>query len=137
MNDAKPDVIKAFNSSCFNPRARDGRENTSVGGFPVSTVSIHAPVMDANSTPFQVLTTATEVNGVVVPKGTYITDGYIKNASIDLAKINTASITNLSALSANIGHFKSAATGARLEIKDSLLSVYDANDKLRVRLGIW
>ena len=110
---------------------------TSQFAVNASQFYIADPTSKTASTPFQVLTTATEVNGVVVPIGTYITDGYIKNASIDLAKINTASITNLSALSANIGHFKSAATGARLEIKDSLLSVYDANDKLRVRLGIW
>ena len=110
---------------------------TSQFAVNASQFYIADPNSKTASTPFQVLTTATEVNGVVVPKGTYITDGYIKNASIDLAKINTASITNLSALSANIGHFKSADTGARLEIKDSLLSVYDANNKLRVRLGIW
>ena len=110
---------------------------TSQFAVNASQFYIADPTSKTASTPFQVLTTATEVNGVVVPIGTYITDGYIKNASIGLAKINTASITNLSALSANIGHFKSAATGARLEIKDSLLSVYDANNKLRVRLGIW
>ena len=110
---------------------------TSQFAVNASQFYIADPTSKTASTPFQVLTTATEVNGVVVPIGTYITDGYIKNASIGLAKINTASITNLSALSANIGHFKSAATGARLEIKDSLLSVYDSNNNLRVRLGIW
>lgn len=78
------------------------------------------------STPFQ-----------VTGGKTVIKDAYIRDASIDLAKIKTASITNLSALSANIGHFKSASTGARLEIKDSLLSVYDSNNRLRVRLGLW
>ena len=84
-----------------------------------------------------VLTSAKTINGVSVPAGTYIESAYIHNGSIDIAKINKASITNLSAISANIGHFKSAPTGARLEIKDSLLSVYDANNKLRVRLGLW
>lgn len=67
----------------------------------------------------------------------YMNEAVIKDGSINLAKINTASINNLSALSANIGHFKSAETGARLEIKDSLLSVYDSNNRLRVRLGLW
>ena len=61
----------------------------------------------------------------------------IANASIKLAHIDKASIGNLSALSANIGHFKSAQTGARLEIKDSVLLVYDTNNTLRVRLGLW
>lgn len=81
--------------------------------------------------------TAQDINGVIIPIGTYLRNAYIANGAITLAKIDTATITSLSALSATIGHFKSAPTGARLEIKDSLLSVYDANDKLRVRLGLW
>ena len=81
--------------------------------------------------------TAQNINGVIIPIGTYLRNAYIANGAITLAKIDTATITSLSALSATIGHFKSAPTGARLEIKDSLLSVYDANNKLRVRLGLW
>ena len=87
--------------------------------------------------PFMVLTSSQIINGTAVPAGTYIKSAYIHDGSIDIAKINKASITSLSALSANIGHFKSAESGARLEIKDSLLSVYDANNVLRVRLGLW
>ena len=81
--------------------------------------------------------TAQEINGVIIPIGTYLRNAYIANGAITLAKIDTATITSLSALSATIGHFKSAETGARLEIKDSLLSVYDENNRLRVRLGLW
>ena len=33
--------------SCFNPRARDGREFHFLDNFKRSYVSIHAPVMDA------------------------------------------------------------------------------------------
>ena len=87
--------------------------------------------------PFMVLTRTTNVNGTSVPAGTYINSAFIHNGSIDIAKINKASINSLSALTANIGHFKSAETGARLEIKDSLLSVYDDNNRLRVRIGLW
>jgi len=87
--------------------------------------------------PFMVLTSPQTINGTVVPAGTYMQASFIHKAAIDIAQINTASITSLSALSATIGHFKSATTGARLEIKDSLLSVYDSNNKLRVRLGLW
>lgn len=86
---------------------------------------------------FTVYTSPQNVNGVNVPAGTYLNSAYIQNGSIDVAKINKASIGNLSALSANIGHFKSAQSGARLEIKDTVLLVYDANNTLRVRLGLW
>ena len=87
--------------------------------------------------PFVVLTSPQMLNGVRVPAGTYIKSAFIQDGSIDIAKINKASINSLSALSANIGHFKSAQSGARLEIKDSVLLVYDANNRLRVRLGVW
>ena len=86
---------------------------------------------------FNVYTSPQIVNGVTVPAGTYLDSAYIQNGSIDIAKINKASINSLSALSANIGHFKSAEHGARLEIKDSVLLVYDTNNTLRVRLGLW
>jgi len=103
--------------------------------------SISAPTNIPNdvsgTSPFMVLTNATVIDGVTVPAGVYMRNTYIAKASIDIAQLKTASITSLSALSATIGTFKSASTGARLEIKDSLLSVYDANNTLRVRLGLW
>ena len=34
---------------CFNPRARDGRELPKFTNIIITNVSIHAPVMDANS----------------------------------------------------------------------------------------
>ena len=98
---------------------------------------IAPPTGGKGITPFVVLTSPQILNGVRVPAGTYIRSAFIQDGSIDIAKINKASINSLSALSANIGHFKSAQTGARLEIKDSVLLVYDANNTLRVRLGLW
>ena len=99
---------------------------TSQFAVRVDQFYIADPNSKTASTPFQ-----------VTGGKTVIKDAYIRDASIDLAKIKTASITRLDSLSANIGHFKSASTGARLEIKDSLLSVYDSNNRLRVRLGLW
>ena len=99
---------------------------------------IAPPTGSAKGTsPFMVLTAPQTINGASVPAGTYMRSAYIHDGSIDVAKINKASINNLSAISANIGHFKSAPTGARLEIQDSVLTVYDANNRLRVRLGLW
>lgn len=98
---------------------------------------IAPPTGGKGVTPFVVLTSPQVINGVRVPAGTYIKSAFIQDGSIDIAKINKASINSLSALSANIGHFKSAEYGARLEIKDSVLLVYDANNRLRVRLGVW
>ena len=46
------------------------------------------------------------------------------------------SANSLSAITATIGTLRTATTGARVEIKDNLIEVYDAT-RLRVRLGIW
>lgn len=107
------------------------------GTFAVYVDEFYLATPNGLSKTFVHYNTPQNINGVIVPIGTYLKDAYIANGTITLAKINTASITSLSALSATIGHFKSAESGARLEIKDSLLSVYDANNKLRVRLGLW
>lgn len=114
---------------------------TSAFDIRADRFSISAPVgkpNDVNGTsPLMVLTTPQNIDGVSVPAGVYMRHTYIAKESVGLSQIDTATITSLSALSATIGHFKSAESGARLEIKDSLLSVYDANNKLRVRLGLW
>ncbi len=46
-------------------------------------------------------------------------------------------VTELSAITAKIGTLRTATTGARTEIKDNLIEVYDANNILRVRMGVW
>ena len=46
-------------------------------------------------------------------------------------------VTSLSAITANIGLLRTATSGARTEIKDNLIEVYDSNNRLRVRLGVW
>lgn len=113
-------------------------DKTGFSEFGIDADSFYLGAPDGTLTKtFVHYNTAQNINGVVIPQGTYLRNAYIANGAITLAKIDTATITSLSALSATIGHFKSAETGARLEIKDSLLSVYDANNNLRVRLGLW
>lgn len=46
-------------------------------------------------------------------------------------------VTSLSAITANIGILRTKTSGARTEIKDNLIEVYDSNNMLRVRLGVW
>lgn len=52
--------------------------------------------------------------------------------SVTAAHMN---VTSLSAISATLGTFKSAPTGARLEIQDDRLTVYRADGSIAVRLG--
>lgn len=59
--------------------------------------------------------------------------GRIVDGSVTAAKI---SVSSLSAISATIGTLRTAASGARVEIRDNIIEVYDAT-RLRVRMGIW
>lgn len=71
--------------------------------------------------------------------GDKIKAGEINSEHIQVGSIesNRLKAQTLSALMARIGLFKSNDSGARVEISDSLICVYDENNKLRVRLGIW
>ena len=105
--------------------------------FGINADQIYFGATTTAKKPFVFTTRTTIIDGVSYPAGAWLNSASIANASIKLAHIDKASIGNLSALSASIGHFKSSQTGARLEIKDSVLLVYDANNTLRVRLGLW
>lgn len=68
----------------------------------------------------------------------------IKAGSVDADKIKAGSISgdklnvnSLSSISAKIGTLRTATTGARTEIRDNLIEVYDENNRLRVRVGVW
>ena len=47
------------------------------------------------------------------------------------------SVGSLSAISANIGLLRTKTAGARVEMENNQIRVYDANNKLRVRMGVW
>jgi predicted nuclease with TOPRIM domain len=63
-----------------------------------------------------------------------ITSGMIKANAITADKIN---VSSLSAVCATIGTLRTKTSGARVEISDNLIKVYDSNNTLRVRLGVW
>lgn len=70
--------------------------------------------------------------------GNVITDNMLAGG-ISANKINA---TSLSAISATVGHIRTASSGARIEIgrntgKPNLFEVIDANGVVRVRLGEW
>lgn len=105
--------------------------------------------------------------GSVVPfsvegENTYINNVLIKDASITNAKVGDLSAdkittgdihadrmkTNiveavqgkfetLSSITATIGHLRTKTTGARTEIRDNLIEVFDEEGRTRVRIGVW
>ncbi|WP_440207338.1 TipJ family phage tail tip protein [Acinetobacter oleivorans] len=82
-------------------------------------------------------TSTTLPNGTVIPAGLYL-----DNASIGYINADKINATSLSAISANLGTLttlKDSAkpNGARMVLTGSLLEVYDDNNVMRVRLGLW
>ena len=63
-----------------------------------------------------------------------VTADKIASQAVDASKIN---VSKLSAICAMIGELKTADTGARVVIKDNLIQVYDSNNVLRVKMGVW
>lgn len=129
-------------------------------GVNANTFFIGSP--SSNKKPFAVLGSSGSINGVTVPAGTYIDTAYIPDGTITNAKIGNLSadkitagniaadrmkanivaaaqgqFTSLSSISATIGVLRTSTYGARTEIKDNLIEVYDSSGKLRVRLGVW
>ena len=74
------------------------------------------------------------LTGNTVIDNNLITNGMIKSNAVTADKIN---VSSLSAICATIGLLRTATSGARLEIASNQLRVYDANNVLRVRLGVW
>ena len=67
-----------------------------------------------------------------VTQAAFIDGNLLVDGTVTADKI---SVTNLQAVSANIGLFKSAATGERVEIADDFIRIYDSNNTLRVAIG--
>lgn len=74
------------------------------------------------------------VTGDTVFDKNVIVSGMIQSGAITADKL---SVDSLSAISAKIGTLQTATSGARVVIKDNLIQVYDSNNVLRVRMGVW
>lgn len=82
-------------------------------------------------------TPTTLPNGTVIPAGLYL-----DNASISYINANKIYADSLSAISATLGTLTTykdptKPNGARMVLTGSLITVYDDNNVLRVKLGLW
>ena len=73
-----------------------------------------------------------------------IVGGMIKAGAISGDKIaanaisaDKMNVSSLSSICATIGTLRTKTSGARVEISSNLIQVFDENDTLRVRLGVW
>lgn len=74
------------------------------------------------------------ITGDTVFDNNVITKGMIQAGAVTADKMD---VTSLSAITATIGTLRTATSGARMEIKDNLIKIYDASDRLRVKMGVW
>lgn len=76
---------------------------------------------------------ANTISGDNIMAGT-ISGEKLKVGSIEGDKIK---VDSLSSITARIGSLKTVDTGARVEIHDNLIQVFDEKNRLRVRMGVW
>lgn len=74
------------------------------------------------------------ITGTTVFDDSVIVGRMLEAQSVTADKL---SVTSLSAVSAVIGTLRNATTGARTEISDNLIQVFDTNNTLRVRIGVF
>lgn len=74
------------------------------------------------------------VTGQALFDDNIITNKMLKAGSVSADKMQ---VESLDTISARIGTLRTATSGARTEIKDNLIEVYDDDNELRVRMGIW
>lgn len=60
-----------------------------------------------------------------------------QNIATGVITADKMKVDSLSSITATIGTLRTQITGARVEIHDNLVEVYDTNNQLRVRLGVW
>lgn len=61
----------------------------------------------------------------------------VKNIGAGSISADKLNVSSLSAITATIGTLRTKSWGARVEISDNLIQVYDDNNQLRVRIGVW
>lgn len=85
--------------------------------------------------------TTTTIDGKYLHiKSTTVIDNNVIVSRMLAAKAITAdklAVTSLSAITARIGKLETATSGARTVIQDNLIQVFDSNNMLRVRMGVW
>ena len=74
------------------------------------------------------------ITGNTIIDGNVIANHMLQAGAITADKL---AVDSLSAVSAKIGLLRTKSAGDRIEIEDNQIRVYDANDRLRVRMGVW
>ena len=149
--------LNVLSGNVYTKTETDTQISTSFTNFENGTLSSYATITQMNDAISLAVkdididgnTIITKINladGTILLDGKYVhitgdtsIDGNVITnnmlaGSISADKLN---VSSLSAICATIGTLQTATTGARTVIKDNLIEVYDENNTLRVRMGVW
>ena len=90
--------------------------------------------LQQDHTGFYIKGSLINIDGTTKIGDNVITKDMIQSKAVTAEKMD---VSSLSAITATIGTLQTATSGARSVLKDNLFEVYDSNNRLRVRLGVW
>ena len=90
--------------------------------------------LQQDHTGFYIKGSLVNIDGTTKIGNNIITNNMIQSNAVTADKIN---VNSLSAITATIGTLRTKASGGRMEIHDNLILIYDNNNVLRVRMGVW
>lgn len=119
-----------WTGSAWSSELYAGIENGSVTETKIASGSISTPKLQTNSV------TANQISAGAVTTDKLVAGAVVANkiaaGAVTADKLN---VSELSAITAQIGTFSSAASGARLVLEDDRIIVYDASNTVRVKIG--
>ena len=145
------DAITA-NQIGANAVTTDKLDASSVTADKISAGAITADKIDAGAVTSDKITAGAITSGKLatdsvatgnIQAGAITTDELAVNAvkagniAADSVTSDKISVSSLSAVSSTIGTLQTATSGARVVIRDNLITVYDSNNVVRVRMGVW
>lgn len=90
--------------------------------------------LQQDHTGFYIKGSLINIDGTTKIGNNIITNNMIQSNAVTADKLD---VSSLSAITATIGTLRTKTSGARVEIKDNLIEVYDNNNVLRVKMGVW
>lgn len=106
------------------------------GGGRIASMKL---LSDGTTSSVKFLATTFSVYNGTTDEAPFTVEGGVvkaKKVAADSVTATEINVASLDAISATIGTLRTATSGARVEIKDNLIEVYDASNVLRVQIGV-
>ena len=90
--------------------------------------------LQQDHTGFYIKGSLINIDGTTKIGNNIITNNMIQSNAVTADKLD---VSSLSAITATIGTLRTKTSGARMELHDNLILIYDENNVVRIRLGVW